>query len=249
MSISQPVVVVTGSSQGLGFHVARVLLSNGFAVVLCARSSEPLAAASRHLKPLGPVLAAAGDVSDPNFTAEVVDRTVRAFGRIDALVNNASTLGDLPLPALADTSSENLRHAFEVNAVAPMLWAQRLLPHLQRRTRAVIAGISSDAALAGYPNWGAYGASKAASDLLHRTLASEWAHSGIAIYTSDPGDMATAMHEAAAPGDTGLADPAAVARALYPLFDHLLTDTSPRYPTGLRFRVAENQLQCAGAGA
>ena len=78
--------------------------------------------------------------------------------------------------------------------------AQLALPLLERRN-GLIVNISSDAAIGGYPGWGAYGASKAALDLLSLTLANELKSRGVAVVAVDPGDMRTAMHQSAYPGE------------------------------------------------
>jgi NAD(P)-dependent dehydrogenase (short-subunit alcohol dehydrogenase family) len=120
-----------------------------------------------------------------------------AGSRIDLLVNNASLLGPSPQPALADYPLEALLRVYEVNVVAPLALVQLTLPRLARG--ATIVNISSDAAVEPYEAWGGYGSSKAALEQLTAILAAE--HPELHVYTVDPGDMRTQLHQEAFPGE------------------------------------------------
>lgn len=123
---------------------------------------------------------------------------VSAFGRLDALVNNASTLGPAPLPPLADYPAAALERVLRVNTIAPLELAQLLLPALTAAGGSLV-NISSDAAVEAHPGWGGYGAAKAALDRLSAVLAVE--HPALRVYAVDPGDMRTAMHQQAYPDE------------------------------------------------
>src|SRR6185312_13558679 len=112
---------------------------------------------------LGPnVLAIPGDVTDPRHRYAIA----AAVGdRLDLLVLNASALGPSPLPPLGELGTAELREVLETNVVAPHALVRLLLPALRAATGRVLA-LSSDAAVAAYPGWGGYGASKAALDQL-----------------------------------------------------------------------------------
>ena len=114
------------------------------------------------------------------------------------LVNNASVLGASPLPALRDYPLAVLEEVFRVNTLAPLALVQRLLPHLLS-SRGTVIDVSSDAAVEAYQGWGGYGASKAALDQLSAVLSLE--EPALAVYAFDPGDMRTAMHQEAFPGE------------------------------------------------
>ena len=103
------------------------------------------------------------------------------------------------MPPLAETSRENLLSVLDVNVLAPLALVQEALPLLES-SHGLVVNISSDAAIGGYPGWGTYGASKAALDLVSKTLAAELRDRGVAVVSVDPGDMRTAMHQAAYPG-------------------------------------------------
>ena len=89
---------------------------------------------------------------------------------------------------------------FPVNVGAPMVLTQLAVPLLAER-RGLIVNITSDAATAAYPGWGPYGATKAALELLTRTLAAELRDRGVSAVLVDPGDMRTRMHQEAFPGE------------------------------------------------
>jgi NAD(P)-dependent dehydrogenase (short-subunit alcohol dehydrogenase family) len=188
---TMPVGIITGASRGLGLVLARSLAERGWRLVVDARGREALEASAARLDG---VEAIAGDVADPRHR----DALVEAAGDpIDLLVNNASLLGSSPQPALADYPLEELRRVYEVNVVAPLALVQLALPHLV--PGAAILDITSDAALEAYEGWGGYGSSKAALEQLTAILAAE--HSGLRVYSVDPGDMRTQMHQEAFPGE------------------------------------------------
>jgi NAD(P)-dependent dehydrogenase (short-subunit alcohol dehydrogenase family) len=191
-----PVAVITGASKGLGLALARVLAERGWSLVLDARDADLLATATKDL-PRGPHRVQPGDVTDPHHRATLVD-AAEALGGADLLVNNASTLGTSPLPRLADLEPATYLRILEVDVVAPMALAAALLPQLRAR-RGRVLNISSDAAVEAYETWGGYGSAKAALDHASRVLAAE--EPDVRVHAVDPGDMRTAMHQAAYPGE------------------------------------------------
>ncbi len=123
---------------------------------------------------------------------------VHAAGQeIDVLVNNASVLGPSPQPTLAKYPLDVLESVYRVNALAPLALAQLVLPRLPDGGR--ILNVTSDAAVEPYEGWGGYGSSKAALEQLSAILAAE--QPSIRVYTVDPGDMRTQMHQEAFPGE------------------------------------------------
>jgi NAD(P)-dependent dehydrogenase (short-subunit alcohol dehydrogenase family) len=207
-----PVAIVTGASRGLGFALAAALLRDGWKVVADARGEEELAAAAHRLRPLGELVAIAGDVADPAHRPELIGA---AGPRIDLLVNNASLLGPSPQPPLGDYPLAVLEQVLQVNVLAPLALVQLALPRLPEG--ACIVNITSDAAVSAYPGWGGYGTSKAALDQLTAVLAAE--HPGLRIHAVDPGDMNTRMQQEAFPGEdvSDRADPEDVAPAVLAL--------------------------------
>jgi NAD(P)-dependent dehydrogenase (short-subunit alcohol dehydrogenase family) len=190
-STTQPTVLVTGAGRGLGLALARALLARHWRVVVDARRAGHLTAT------LPAAVVVPGDVTDPAHR-DALAAAVGALGRLDLLVNNASDLGPSPLPSLADVPLAAVRRVYETNLLAPLALTQVFLP-LLRASRGTVLNISSDAAVEAYPGWGAYGSAKAALDQLTAVLAAE--EPGLAVYSADPGDMQTEMHQAAFPGE------------------------------------------------
>jgi NAD(P)-dependent dehydrogenase (short-subunit alcohol dehydrogenase family) len=186
--------LITGASRGLGLALARALADRGWRLVLDARGGQALEAARRELADRTEVIALAGDVADDGHRAALVEG---AGGRIDALVNNASILGPSPQPALADYPLNVLEDVLRVNTVAPLALIQAALPVLPDGARVV--NVTSDAAVEAYEGWGGYGSSKAALEQLSRVLAVE--RPQLRVYAVDPGDMNTALHQEAFPGE------------------------------------------------
>src|SRR4029453_12498568 len=126
-----------------------------------------------------------------------------ALGGLDVLVNNASSLGPVPLVPLADSDCEDLELALATNLVGPFRLTKTLLGSLAASAREgrhpLVINISSDAAVTPYPTWGAYGASKAALQHLSRIWDAELNEEGVRVIAVDPGDMDTPMHSLAVP--------------------------------------------------
>ncbi len=188
--------IITGGSRGLGLALARRLSADGWGVVIDGRDAEVLHAAAAELGPAR-VEAIAGDVTDTRHRAALIEAAGR-LGGLDLLVNNASTLGPSPLPALADLAPADLGEILTVNVLAPLALIQLALPLLERSDGTII-NVSSDAAVEGYEGWGGYGASKAALEQLSRVLAVE--RPEVRVLWVDPGDMRTQMHQDAFPGE------------------------------------------------
>lgn len=212
------VALLTGASRGFGLAVAERLADERWRLVVDARESRTLEMARAALAGQTETIAVAGDISDLSHRDELVD-AVRRLGRLDVLVNNASTLGPSPRPDLAEFDIGAYRRVLEVNVVAPLALTQALLPQLRKSSGTVI-NVTSDAGRERYEGWGGYGSSKAALDQLTNILAAE--ENDISVYSFDPGDMNTRMHQEAFPGEdiSDRPDPAESVPALLYLIEH-----------------------------
>jgi NAD(P)-dependent dehydrogenase (short-subunit alcohol dehydrogenase family) len=196
------VAIVTGASRGLGEALATGLARTGWSLVVDGRNPVTLEAAAQRIRVEAAagarVVAVAGDITDG---AHRHDLTASAFelGGLDLVVNNAGTLGTSPLPSLADYPLDDLRIAFEVNVVAPLGVVQDALPLLLDAPHPRLLNVTSDAAVEAYEGWGGYGAGKAALEHLGAVLAAEFP--ALTVWSVDPGDLRTAMHQAAFPGE------------------------------------------------
>ncbi len=192
------IAIVTGASRGLGLVIARVLAKRGYGLVVGGRDAEALRIAVAELTRHAPaVVPVAGDVTDAQVRANVIE-AARQLGGLNLLVNNASELG--PIGPLSTFDVPRLGRLFPVNVGAPMFLIQLALPLLAAR-HGLIVNVTSDAATGAYPGWGPYGTTKAALELLTRTLAAELAPHGVSAVLVDPGDMRTRMHQEAFPGE------------------------------------------------
>jgi NAD(P)-dependent dehydrogenase (short-subunit alcohol dehydrogenase family) len=213
------VALITGGSAGLGLALATALAERDWDLIIDARGDRDLRAAAAALGPRA--IALTGDVADPVHRRELAE-TAAGFGTLELLVNNAGDLGPSPLPALAGYPLTDLELLHRVNVVAPLGLIQLLLP-LLAAAHGTIVNITSDAAVEPYPGWGGYGSTKAGLDQLTAVLAAELApqHPDLRIYGFDPGDLRTAMHQRAFPGEdiSDRPEPATVVPALLRLID------------------------------
>jgi len=210
------VAIVTGGSRGLGKALARELAAHGLHTIIDGRDRRSLDAASDDLRRFGNVSAIAGDVTRSEHVRALFDEA-RRLGRLDLVVNNASTLGAVPLPRMNDIAHRTLAHLFDVNVFAPIHLMQHALAFWRQNGGAgTLVNITSDAAVEPYASWGGYGAAKAALEHVSRVLAVELEAARVRVLVEDPGDMNTQMHRDAIPDadPQSLRDPAESARAL-----------------------------------
>ena len=192
-------VALTGGTSGLGLALVRLLTERGARVAFVARSAPAVEQIARETGAYGIV----GDVGRKEDIYPVALQVTANLGGLDALINNASSLGPTPLALLADTECEELERALRVNLLGPFRLTKALLGALAASVRsgrgAAVINISSDAAVNPYAGWGAYGASKAALRHLTSIWAAEAKADGIAFLSLDPGDMDTPLHALAVP--------------------------------------------------
>ena len=189
---TERVALVTGGSTGLGLALSGELARQGWQVITDGRSEEKFKGA---VLPEG-VTVVVGDLTDADHR-DGLRTEVERRGRLDLLVHNASTLGPLPMRPLAEVDIADLTQVWRTNIGGPLVLTSTLLPWL-READGVLLSISSDAAVQHYGTWGLYGASKAALDHVTLTYGAE---TGLRAYAVDPGDMRTAMHQDAFPGE------------------------------------------------
>lgn len=222
MDVRNRGVLITGASRGLGAALAKRLARRGARVALVARGEEALEGVVREIRDGGgEAHAIVADVGDKEAIYAIAGAAAALVGDVDLIVNNASTLGPVPMPLLVDTACEDLEATLAVNLVGPFRLTKALVGPMLLRERGLVVDISSDAAVAAYPRWGGYGVSKAALDHLTRIWAAELEGTGVRFLAVDPGEMATKMHADAVPDadPATLADPDEVARRVVAMIE------------------------------
>jgi NAD(P)-dependent dehydrogenase (short-subunit alcohol dehydrogenase family) len=193
-------IAVTGGTSGLGRALVSRLLDAGAAVAFVARGR---AGVERVCQQRPEAHGIVGDVSRKEDIHPIAIQVLGALDGLDVLVNNASSLGPVPLAPLADTECEDLERAFATNVLGPFRLTKAVLGSLAATARdggaPLVVNISSDAAVTPYAGWGAYGASKAALAHLTRIWDAELAVAGVRVVSIDPGDMDTPLHALAIP--------------------------------------------------
>jgi len=211
---SSKTALITGASRGLGRALSLSLSAAGAHVVLVARGKAALDDVVNAIRARGGrAHGIVADIGDPDAAAAIAGQAAAVAGRVDLLINNASTLGALPMPLLTDTEPHDFDRVFQVNVAGPFRLTRAVAGSMLLHGAGVVVNISSDAAVEAYPTWGAYSASKAALEHLTRVWAAETAGSGVRFISVDPGEMRTQMHADAIPDadPATLADPADVA--------------------------------------
>jgi NAD(P)-dependent dehydrogenase (short-subunit alcohol dehydrogenase family) len=224
-------VAITGGTSGLGLALVDELTRRGARVAFVARTRERVEEVARsHPRAYGIV----GDVARKEDIYPIALQIIGSLGGLDVLVNNASSLGPAPLALLADTECEDLELALATNVVGPFRLTKALLGALAASARegsgGVVLNVSSDAAVNAYPQWGAYGASKAALRQMTRIWDEELAGEGVRFLSLDPGDMDTPLHALAVPDadPSTLKRPEAAARELADAIAAAMLGSDPR---------------------
>lgn len=183
-------IVVTGASSGIGAALAKQLATDGHRVYACARRTERLHALTRQHPN---ILSHPCDVSEEAQVQAFVQWIRTRTASIDALVNGASGFGEIG-PAI-QTDSRAWLKTLEVNLFGTYLMIKHVTPLMVRECGPRIVNFSGGGAFAPFPNYSAYGVSKAAVVRLTETLAVELAPRGIAVNAVAPGFVATEIHE------------------------------------------------------
>lgn len=191
------VALITGSSRGIGFDLARHFLQAGCRVMLTARTPQGLTAAYRMLKEMAPdVSCTVCDVSVQSQVAALTRATLSRFGAIDILINNAGVLG--PIGPLWETDADAWQTAIAANLLGVYLCCSAVLPLMVRQRRGKIINLSGRGAASPWPRFSAYAASKAAVVRLTETLAEEVRPYNIQVNVMAPGANDTALFREAA---------------------------------------------------
>lgn len=186
MRLAGKVAIVTGGARHIGAAYARQLALEGAAVVVAdVLDGGPMADEIRSAN--GQALALRVDVSDEQATARMAEEAVKAFGRIDILVNNAAIFINITRHPFYEISAEEWDRVSAVNIKGPFLCAKAVFPQMKQQKSGKIINISSSTAYWGTPNFLHYVASKAALIGMTRSLAREVGEFGICVNAIAPG--------------------------------------------------------------
>ena len=229
------VVMITGASRGLGRALALAFAQERVHLVINSRSEDSLVPVAGEAEETGvEVLAIPADVSVNSEVERLVDESVRRFGRIDVLVNNAGLLG--PRVPIEDYPEDEWRRVLDANLTAPFLLSKVIIPHMPEGGS--IVNVTSGVSIEGRAEWGAYSVSKFGVEGLTQILAAELKDRGIRVNSVDPGGMRTEMRAAAYPDEdptTRITPEENTAVFLY------LASEESRESTGERFKAQEFQ--------
>ncbi|WP_447599983.1 SDR family NAD(P)-dependent oxidoreductase [Nitrospira sp. Nam80] len=190
--LSGKVAVITGGSAGIGEAIAKLFAGEGASVVVTGRRKEEL---ERVVKGIvvngGRALAVPGSVSDEPHVREVVAQTVRTFGKVNILVNNAG-VGDFGR-RLHEIDDATWQSVLDINLTGVFRMTRAVVPELIKAGGGSIVNISSIASVVGLPGNPAYATSKGGLDALTRALAVDYAKDNIRCNVVNPGLVDTPM--------------------------------------------------------
>lgn len=189
MKLTGKVALVTGGSRGIGFAIAKILSDNGASVVITSKNSEKIKQAETKISNSFGITC---DIKKKNEVQNVLEQTIKKFGKLDILVNNAGIFPKIKL--LHEIEEEEWNEVLDVNLTGQFRFTKEAIPHLQK-TSGCIINISSDAGLKAYQgfNADAYSASKAALIVLTKCWALEYAKNKIRVNCICPGVVDTDM--------------------------------------------------------
>ena len=189
MKLTDKVALVTGGSRGIGFAIAKILSDNGASVVITSKDSEKIKQAEAKISNSFGITC---NIKKKNEVQNVLDQTIKKFGKLDILVNNAGIFPKIKL--LHEIEEEEWNEVLDVNLTGQFRFTKEAIPYLQK-TSGCIINISSDAGLKAYQgfNADAYSASKAALIVLTKCWALEYAKNKIRVNCICPGVVDTDM--------------------------------------------------------
>jgi len=190
MKLDGKVALITGGSEGMGFATAELFLKEGAKVVITGRSVSKGDRAISKLREFGDADFVPGDVSKESDARRMVETTIRKFGRIDVLFNNAGVY----LEKLAeDTSEEELDRVLDINLKGTFLVTKHAIRYMKKQRSGVIINNSSDAGLIGNRTCPAYCASKGGVTVMTKAMALDYATYNIRVNCVNPAIIDTPM--------------------------------------------------------
>lgn len=173
-TLKDRVVVITGGAQGLGRSYAEHFAAQGSIPVIVDYDGDKAESVQKQLQTRGhKALALRADVADPQSVAAMAEKTLKEFGRIDVLINNAALFSKITLAPFWELPLDEWRRAFEVNVTGAFLCSRAVVAPMQKAKWGRIVNVSSSTVLNGRPNYLHYIASKSALVGMTRAMARE----------------------------------------------------------------------------
>lgn len=188
------VAIITGASKGIGASIAQTFATNGAKVIVSSRKQAAVDEVVAEIQAAGgEALAVAAHVGDTQALENLVKLAIEHYGRIDILVNNAATN---PVFGPLEDSVDAMDKIMQINVKAPLELAKFALPYLKAQANSAIINISSVEAFIATEGLGCYSVSKAALNMLTKSMAKEWGKYGIRANAICPGLIKTKFSEA-----------------------------------------------------
>jgi len=184
--------IITGAASGIGLGTALLFAEHGATVVLVDRDVAGLSAAMEQIEPLASTIAVVADVSKAGDVTRVVEDTMRAFGVIDVVFNNAGIMPHGPATSFAE---EDWDAVMDINVKGMFLLCKAVLPAMMARRYGSIINTSSVMATLTEPGYEAYTSSKAAVIGLSKAIAVSYASHGVRCNAICPGWVDTPMNQ------------------------------------------------------
>src|SRR3989475_3656668 len=192
MRLDRETAVITGAGRGIGEAIAHAFARAGSNLVLLSRTQAEIEQVARQTAALGVTsVALSGDVSRRSEVERIMAAALEKFGRIDVLGNAAGIYG--PIGPLVENDLEEWVQAVQINLLGAVFCMHACLPHMLARGKGVVINFSGGGAVAPFPRFSAYSASKAAVVRLTETVAEEVKDSGVRINAIAPGAVNTRL--------------------------------------------------------
>ncbi len=188
------IVLITGSTRGIGFSSAAEFLKNGDQVVVFCRHREHVAKAMNQLASFGRrqnILGLVGDVRNERDARRIVAQCLKHFGRIDILINNAGVATYKELEKMSEKEWDDI---LDTNLKGSFLFIRQVVPVMKKQGKGVIINVSSGLGVSGEANFSAYCASKFGMIGLTQSVADETAGTGLRIYAVLPAGVNTKLY-------------------------------------------------------
>lgn len=192
MLLKNRVAVITGGSRGIGLAIAKLFGREGAQLMLVARTKRDLQRVQKDFERESVECNIfCADVSNESAAKAIIATTIKRYGKVDILVNNAAIYGSIGL--VVEVDSQQWLKAIHVNLFGTFLMTKSVLPHMMRRRKGKIINLSGGGATSPFPHFSSYSASKAAIVRFTETVSEEVKKYGIQINAMSPGGVNTRL--------------------------------------------------------